>query len=100
MDSTTRQFLVRAGQTARLRYPGAVGELLSKELFSWMTFGHQLGSNLIMDVATEVLAEDTPHPQAHGLGRDSWRDPHNTAARLRTGVDGESVGQVGLEPTT
>jgi hypothetical protein len=39
-----------------------VGELLSQELFSWMVFGHQLGSDLIMRVATEVLAEDTEHP--------------------------------------
>jgi hypothetical protein len=62
MDSPTKQFLLRAGQTARLRYPGAVGELLSQELFSWLVFGHQLGSDLIMRVADEVLAEDTEHP--------------------------------------
>jgi hypothetical protein len=62
IDSTTRHFLLEAGQTARLRYPGAVGELLSQELFSWMVFGHRLGSDLIMRVATEVLAEGTRHP--------------------------------------
>ena len=61
MDSPTKQFLLKAGQTARLRYPGAVGELLSQELFSWMVFGHQLGSDLIMRVANEVLDEDTDH---------------------------------------
>lgn len=62
MDSTTRQVLLQAGRTARLRYPGAVGELLCQELFSWMAFGHQLGSDLIMRVATEVLAVDTHRP--------------------------------------
>ena len=62
IDATTRQFLLEAGQTARLRYPGAVGELLSQELFSWMVFGHRLGSDLIMRVATEVLAEGNRHP--------------------------------------
>jgi hypothetical protein len=64
MDSSTRQFLLEAGQSAPLRYPGAVGELLSQELFSWMVFGHQLGSDLIMRVATEVLAEDTRLPRS------------------------------------
>ena len=38
--------------------PGAVGELLSQELLSWMVFGHQLGSNLIMRVADNLLVEE------------------------------------------
>jgi hypothetical protein len=58
MDVPTKQFLLEAGRTATARYPGAVGELLSQELFSWMVFGHQLGSDLIMRVAADVLAED------------------------------------------
>lgn len=28
-----------------------------------------------------------PNSRGHGLGRDSWRDPHNTGARLRTALD-------------
>lgn len=58
MDSPTKDVLLKAGQTAKVRYPGAVGELLSQELFSWMVFGHQLGSDLIMRVGAEVLADD------------------------------------------
>jgi len=42
-------------------YPGAVGELLSQELLSWMVFGHQLGSDLIMRVADDLLGEE-PKP--------------------------------------
>jgi hypothetical protein len=58
MDSLTKQLLLEAGQAAKVIHPGAVGELLSQELFSWMVFGHRLGSNLIMRVAAEVLAEN------------------------------------------
>jgi hypothetical protein len=58
MDSPTKQLLLEAGQAAKVMHPGAVGELLSQELFSWMVFGHRLGSNLIMRVAAEVLAEN------------------------------------------
>ena len=43
------------------RYPGAIGELLSQELLSWMVFGHQLGSDLIMRVADDLLGEE-PKP--------------------------------------
>jgi hypothetical protein len=58
MDSCTKERIHAAARTAELRYPGAVGELLSQELLSWMVFGHQLGSGLIMRVAAEVLAGD------------------------------------------
>jgi hypothetical protein len=64
MDSPTKQLLLKAGQAATARYPGAVGELLSQEIFSWMVFGHQLGSDLIMRVAAEVLADDAHQPPA------------------------------------
>jgi hypothetical protein len=58
MDQCTKERIHQAARTAGLRYPGAVGELLSQELLSWMVFGHQLGSDLIMRVAAEVLADD------------------------------------------
>jgi hypothetical protein len=63
MDSPTKQLLLEAGQAAKVIHPGAVGELLSQELLSWMVFGHRLGSALIMRVAAEVLAENVePSP--------------------------------------
>lgn len=57
MTSSTKDCIHEAARTAKLRYPGAVGELLSQELLSWMVFGHQLGSDLIMRVAAEVLED-------------------------------------------
>jgi succinate dehydrogenase/fumarate reductase flavoprotein subunit len=62
MDSPTKQLLLEAGQAAKVMHPGAVGELLSQELLSWMVFGHRLGSALIMRVAAEVLAENVDQP--------------------------------------
>ena len=62
MDLPTKQVLLEAGRAAKARYPGAVGELLSQELLSWMVFGHQLGSDLITRVAAEVLDRDVGHP--------------------------------------
>jgi hypothetical protein len=61
MDSETKAWLLAAARRAELRYPGAIGELLSQELLSWMVFGHQLGSNLIMRVADDLLVEE-PRP--------------------------------------
>jgi hypothetical protein len=58
MDSETKEWLLAAARRAELRFPGAVGELLSQELLSWMVFGHQLGSNLIMRVADDLLLEE------------------------------------------
>ena len=61
MDTETREWLLAAARRAERRYPGAIGELLSQELLSWMVFGHQLGSNLIMRVADDLLLEG-PRP--------------------------------------
>ncbi len=61
MDSETKEWLLAAARRAELRYPGAVGELLSQELLSWMVFGHQLGSGLIMQVASDLVLEE-PRP--------------------------------------
>jgi hypothetical protein len=61
MDTNTKERLYAAARRATQRYPGAVGELLSQELLSWMVFGHQLGSDLIMRVAEDLLVEE-PQP--------------------------------------
>lgn len=61
MDPDTKQWLSAAARRATQCYPGAVGELLSQELLSWMVFGHQLGSDLIMRVADDLLVEE-PRP--------------------------------------
>lgn len=62
MDSETKEWLLAAARRAERRYPGAVGELLSQELLSWMVFGHQLGSDLIMRVADDLLLEEPQPP--------------------------------------
>jgi hypothetical protein len=61
MDSETKEWLLAAARCAELRYPGAIGELLSQELLSWMVFGHQLGSDLIMRVVDDLLVKE-PRP--------------------------------------
>ncbi len=60
MDLDTREWLLAAAKRAKVRYPGAIGELLSQELLSWMVFGHQLGSDLIMRVADDLLVGQQP----------------------------------------
>ena len=62
MDSETKEWLLAAARRDERRYPGAVGELLSQELLSWMVFGHQLGSDLIMRVADDLLLEEPQPP--------------------------------------
>jgi len=59
MNSDTKQWLFAAARRATQRYPGPVGELLSQELLSWMVFGHQLGSDLIMRLADDLLVDET-----------------------------------------
>ena len=61
MDTDTKERLFAAARRATNCYPGAVGELLSQEVLSWMVFGHQLGSDLIMRVADDLLGEE-PKP--------------------------------------
>ena len=58
MDTNTKERLCAAARRATQRYPGAVGELLSQELLSWMVFGHQLGSDLIMRLADDLLVDE------------------------------------------
>lgn len=69
MDSETKEWLRAASRRATMRYPGAVGELLSQELLSWMVFGHQLGSDLIMRVADDLLLEE-PRPSWSARSHD------------------------------
>jgi len=65
-------------------YPGAVGELLSQELLSWMVFGHQLGSDLIMRVADDLLGEE-PEAVVIGPARPAPSGDRTTHGRhLRT----------------
>lgn len=59
MDAETKEWLFAAARRATHRYPGPVGELLSQELLSWMVFGYQLGSDLIMRVADDLLLDDS-----------------------------------------
>ncbi|MFC4948654.1 hypothetical protein [Pseudonocardia sp. GCM10023141] len=67
MSLETKERLRAAARLAPRRYPGAVGELLSQELLSWMVFGHQLGCDLIMRVADALLVDEE---QCHSVGRD------------------------------
>jgi hypothetical protein len=59
MDAETKEWLFAAARRATHRYPGPVGELLSQELLSWMVFGYQLGSDLIMRVVDDLLLDDS-----------------------------------------
>jgi hypothetical protein len=83
MDSDTKQWLYAAARRATQRYPGPIGELLSQELLSWMVFGHQLGSALIMRVAGDLLVEDpetTPADAATSPARSGDRLVRGTRA--------------------
>jgi hypothetical protein len=52
------QRLVRAAERARSRYPGAVGELVSREILAYRDFGQRFdGSGFIARLVTDVLSE-------------------------------------------
>jgi len=87
MDSDTKQWLYAAARRATQRYPGPIGELLGQELLSWMVFGHQLGSDLIMRVASELLVEDPAGTPEHAA--TSPAGPSNRPAS-GTGESGSS----------
>lgn len=56
MDHHERMRLRAAAFRATRVYPGAVGELLSRELLSWEEFGYRLGSQgLIMGIVNDVM---------------------------------------------
>jgi hypothetical protein len=53
-----------AFQAARL-YPGPVGEMLSRELFTWDEFGYRLGgAALVMRLVDHILKATTERPAA------------------------------------
>lgn len=47
-----------AAHHAKRAYPGAVGELLSREILSWEEFGYRLGGEALMArVVSDVLEQ-------------------------------------------
>lgn len=53
-----RAAYLAAAERARAAYPGALGELVHRELLAFADFGHRLaGDGLIDRLAAEVLAE-------------------------------------------
>lgn len=49
-----------AAHHAKRAYPGAVGELLSREILSWEEFGYRLGGEALMaQVVADVLSRPT-----------------------------------------
>jgi len=56
MDHQEKMRIRAAAYRATRLYPGAVGELISRELLTWEEFGYRLGSSqLIMRLVNEVL---------------------------------------------
>lgn len=50
-DHAGRELRARAGAAtdlARRLYPGAIGELLARELVAWVEFGHMLGDDWLI----------------------------------------------------
>ncbi len=72
MDPEVKQRLRTAAAEARRRYPGAVGELLSQELLSWMVFGHLIGSTLILRVADDLTDAPTDDLPRQRVGGAQW----------------------------
>ncbi len=61
MDHHVRMRLRMAAFRATRLYPGAVGELVSKELLSFEQFGIRLANDgLMMRVADEIAAAEVP----------------------------------------
>lgn len=55
--------MLAAARAARLRYPGAVGELVARELTDWEHFGWRVGGGenaLIARLVDELMAPATP----------------------------------------
>lgn len=60
MDHHERSKIRTAAFHAKRLYPGAVGELLAKELIDWEEFGYRLAHNgLINRLVTELLATES-----------------------------------------
>lgn len=58
MELHARSRYRAAAHHAKRAYPGAVGELLSKEILSWEEFGYRLGGEALMArVVADVLEQ-------------------------------------------
>jgi hypothetical protein len=71
VDITDTALPVRArtaSDSAQRLYPGAIGELLARELLSWGEFGHRLGSH-------ELVARLVDHLDELDAGRGSISPP-------------------------
>jgi hypothetical protein len=63
MDHHVRMKVRAAAFRATRVYPGAVGELLSRELLGWEEMGIRLGSkSLIMRAVDEIMKAELPLP--------------------------------------
>lgn len=48
--------ILAAAHAAKRRYPGAVGEVLHRELVDWSDFGHRLGGHgLVMRLVDDLM---------------------------------------------
>ncbi|MDD7937971.1 hypothetical protein PHK61_06015 [Actinomycetospora lutea] len=58
IDRVDRARYLAAAERARRVYPGALGELVARELQAYAEFGFRLAGDLLVDrLAAEVLAE-------------------------------------------
>jgi hypothetical protein len=65
MDHNERKRIRLAAFRVTRLYPGAVGELVSRELMSWEEFGYRLSSgSMIMRIVDEVLSAQEQQSEA------------------------------------
>lgn len=65
MDHHDRMKVRAAAFRAQRLYPGAVGELLSRELLSWEESGWRFGSkSIVMRAVGQIMAAELPDPVA------------------------------------
>ncbi|GAA2858426.1 hypothetical protein GCM10010472_14750 [Pseudonocardia halophobica] len=62
MPNDQRVRLRRAALLAPERFPGPVGELLSRELLIWEDFGHRFGAHTLVSRLVEEILEPTVRP--------------------------------------
>lgn len=76
MDHHVRMKVRAAAFRAQRVYPGAVGELLSRELLVWEELGVRLGSRgMIMRVVDQVMKAELPVPIADVTERSPIAQP-------------------------
>ncbi len=65
MELHARSRYRAAAHHAKRAYPGAVGELLSREILSWEEFGYRLGGEALMaQVIADVLEQPIGEAEA------------------------------------